>query len=144
MGKAIVTATAEFDATPEAVWAVVGDLRRLPEWLASHDAFLEEPSATAEGVTFRQRVKGLGQSAEVDWKVETVVVPRTLVLAGKGPMNVKVRFSLDVAGTETGSALTYRTEYASMLLNGPLITQVKDGATPVMEQSLGNLRALLG
>jgi uncharacterized protein YndB with AHSA1/START domain len=144
MGRAIVTSTADFEVAPEAVWAVIGDLRRLPEWLDSHDAFLTEPSATREGVTFRHRVTQLDRSAEVDWTVDTVEIPSRLILVGKGPMNVKVRFSLAVEKTPTGSTLTYRTEYSSLLLNGPLITQVENSATTVMEQSLGNLRALLG
>lgn len=144
MGKAIVTATADYDVAPEAVWSVIGDLRRLPEWLASHDAFLTEPSATREGVTFRHRLKQLDQSAEVDWTVDTVEIPRRLILVGKGPMNVKVRFVLTIEKTATGSTLTYRTEYSSLLLNGPLITKVESRATPVMEESLDNVKALLG
>ncbi|MEO5875278.1 MAG: SRPBCC family protein [Streptosporangiaceae bacterium] len=142
MGKAIVTETANFEVAPAAVWAVLGDLRRLPEWLASHDSFPKEPPAAVPGATFAQRVKGLGRSAEVDWRVETVEAPRSLVLSGRGPMNVKVWFSLSVEPAEAGSTVTYRTEYTSLLLSGPLVTQVHEAATPVMRESLRNLAAL--
>lgn len=139
MGKATVTVTKQYEVAPEEVWAVVGDVRRLPEWLASHDSFVTEPGETRPGMEFRQKVQQMGQNAEVKWQVAEVGEPTRLVLDGKGPMQVKVQWKIEVAGTATGSEVSYTTEYQSMLLTGGLVGRLEDGAKTVMTESLRRL-----
>ena len=54
--------TAHVDASPEAVFDLVTDLQRLPEWNRGITEVVEAPSRLEQGVVWKVRVHAMGQS----------------------------------------------------------------------------------
>ena len=89
--------TIEHDAVierpAEAVWAVLEDVRRLPEFSASTVAVRDAPERlTAAGQTFRQEVKVLGRSFDSEWVVNAIEPGRSLTI--EGDVGYGVRYCL--------------------------------------------------
>ena len=76
-----------------AVWAVLEDVRRLPEFSASTVAVRDAPERlTAPGQTFHQEVRLLGRSFDSEWVV-TAIEPG-LSLTIEGDVGYGVRYCL--------------------------------------------------
>jgi uncharacterized protein YndB with AHSA1/START domain len=56
------SATTHIDASPEAVFSVVTDVSRLPEWNRAITEVIEAPASLEPGSEWRVRVHALGQS----------------------------------------------------------------------------------
>jgi hypothetical protein len=89
--------TIEHDAVIErpadAVWAVLEDVRRLPEFSASTVAVRDAPERlTAAGQTFRQEVRVLGRSFDSEWVVDAIDPGRSLTI--EGDVGYGVRYCL--------------------------------------------------
>jgi uncharacterized membrane protein len=89
--------TIEHDAVierpAETVWAVLEDVRRLPEFSASTVAVRDAPERlTAAGQTFRQEVKVLGRSFDSEWVVNAIEPGRSLTI--EGDVGYGVRYCL--------------------------------------------------
>lgn len=77
----------------EAVWAVLEDVRRLPEFSASTVAVRDAPERlTAAGQTFRQEVRVLGRSFDSEWVVGAIEPGRSLTI--EGDVGYGVRYCL--------------------------------------------------
>ena len=73
----------EIERPAEAVWAVLEDVRRLPEFSASTVAVRDAPERlTAPGQTFHQEVKVLGRRFDSEWVVEDLQPGRSLTIEG--------------------------------------------------------------
>jgi uncharacterized membrane protein len=73
----------EIDAPATDVWAVLEDVRRLPELSPSTEAVLDAPDRlSAVGQRFRQVVKLLGRSYESDWSVVAFSARSSLAIQG--------------------------------------------------------------
>jgi hypothetical protein len=89
--------TIEHDAVierpAEAVWAVLEDVRRLPEFSASTVAVRDAPERlTAAGQTFHQEVRLLGRSFDSEWVVDAIEPGRSLTI--EGDVGYGVRYCL--------------------------------------------------
>ncbi len=89
--------TIEHDAVierpAEAVWAVLEDVRRLPEFSASTVAVRDAPERlTAAGETFHQEVRLLGRSFDSEWVVNAIEPGRSLTI--EGDVGYGVRYCL--------------------------------------------------
>ena len=96
-----VTAQAELPASPEEVWEVVMDPRRLGEWVTTHAGLEGEPPARLErGSTFKQRLKVGGPAFTVTWEVVECDRPRRVRWEGEGPggSRAHVRYELEPQG----------------------------------------------
>jgi uncharacterized protein YndB with AHSA1/START domain len=139
-----VTVSTEAAAGPERVWALVVDLPRYAEWMATHDAFTGEvPATLGKGTAYKQRVKLMGMPAEMAWRVTDAEEPARLEVAGDGPMGVKARnlFVIEPAGS--GSQITFEMEFSGSVLAGPMAGMVEKQAGVAAEQSLAKFAALL-
>ena len=85
---------AEIERPAAAVWAVLEDVRRLPEFSASTVAVREAPERlTAPGQTFHQEVKVLGRRFDSEWVVKELEPGRRLTI--EGDVGYGVRYCLE-------------------------------------------------
>jgi uncharacterized membrane protein len=91
---ATIHRSVEIERPRAAVWAVLEDVRRLPEFSPSTDAILDAPDRLTEpGQRFRQVVRQLGRCFESDWHVVDIDPGRLLVI--EGSVGYGVRYRLD-------------------------------------------------
>jgi uncharacterized membrane protein len=83
----------EIERPAAAVWAVLEDVRRLPEFSASTVAVRDAPERlTAPGQTFSQEVKLLGRRFDSEWVVTDLQPGRSLTI--EGDVGYGVRYCL--------------------------------------------------
>ena len=91
----------EIERPAGAVWAVLEDVRRLPEFSHSTVAVREAPERlTAPGQTFHQEVKLLGRSFDSEWVVAAIEPGRSLTI--EGDVGYGVRYCLTESLEELG------------------------------------------
>jgi uncharacterized membrane protein len=91
----------EIDRSAEAVWAVLEDVRRLPEFSVSTVAVRDAPERlTAPGQTFHQEVKLLGRRFDSEWVVTALEPGRSLTI--EGDVGYGVRYCLTESLEELG------------------------------------------
>jgi hypothetical protein len=91
----------EIERPAGAVWAVLEDVRRLPEFSHSTVAVREAPERlTAPGQTFHQEVRLLGRSFDSEWVVTALDPGRSLTI--EGDVGYGVRYCLTESLEELG------------------------------------------
>lgn len=99
-----VRAELELPASPDAVWEIVMDPRRLGEWVTTHQGLEGEPPDRLErGSTFKQRLKVGGPTFTVTWNVVESDPPHGVRWEGEGPggSRAHVEYRLESAGSRT-------------------------------------------
>jgi uncharacterized membrane protein len=136
----------DVNASPEDVFAVLGDLDRLPDWstitIATHDA-PEQP--LSKGDTFRQTLRILGRHLETDWTVTELDRPRHVAYEAKGPVGATLRMAQTVESSSSGSRVSFEVDYelpggAVGGLAAPVIERRNERE---VEHSLHNLKDLV-
>jgi uncharacterized membrane protein len=102
------------------VWALLEDVRRLPEFSKSTVEVLDAPDRlTHAGQRFRQVVRQLGRCFESEWEVLELEAGRRLVIEGSVGFGVTYRLTESVeAVDDTASRMTLEVDYR--LPFGPL------------------------
>jgi uncharacterized protein YndB with AHSA1/START domain len=132
-----VNASADYPAPAEAVWKVLTDFRRYPEWVAFHKGWRAEPPATVEaGATLQENVVILGPPAVVDWQIVAAQEGELLELTGKGATGVEAKlvYRLLPAGDDT--TLSIDLELTGGPVVGPIGDMIQDAAQKLVDQSL--------
>ena len=96
--------TREMKSSPGAIWTMLDDLRRLPEWLA-FAASLENVSSdrAAEGTTYTVKPGGAFEP-KTHWKIVTVEEGRRQVHASEMPMLSGVTSTLELIAPDGAPA----------------------------------------
>lgn len=111
-----VARSAEFDAGPEQVWAVVADARRVPDWFSLAER-TEVLSGAGKGEKRRQHALWGGKRAEIDQQViafepgELIAWKQTAERVDGLPAPKYATssvFHIELAATATGTAVTLR------------------------------------
>ncbi|MEU4560669.1 crotonase/enoyl-CoA hydratase family protein [Actinoplanes sp. NPDC023936] len=98
-------ASAAIPASPEAVFAVLADPARMPDWLVLHTGWAGTPPARiTDGARFAQRAKLMGMATEVRWTASGVREPAAIWLDGTGPMGIVVGLYLSLGSLPSGTA----------------------------------------
>jgi carbon monoxide dehydrogenase subunit G len=138
---ASVTVTADIDATPDQVWAVLANPNTWGDWVEIHQGFAgEAPAEFFPGGAFVQRVRVLNMPADVRWRVVGLQAPVRLELEGAGPMGIGLRAEYGIEKRVSGSTVTGRMEFkgAALTMVGPqLETEVGNS----LRGSLAKLKA---
>ena len=138
---ASVSVTADIDATPEQVWAVLANPSAWGDWVELHQGFAgEAPTEFFPGSAFVQRVRVLNMPADVRWRVVGLQAPVRLELEGAGPMGIALRAEYGIEQRGSGSTVTGRMEFkgAALTMVGPqLETEVGNS----LRGSLAKLKA---
>ena len=93
----------EIERPASAVWAVLEDVRRLPEFSTSTVAVRDAPERlTAPGQTFHQEVQLLGRGFDSEWVVTELEPGRSLTIEGDVGHGVRycLAESLEALGPE--------------------------------------------
>ena len=100
-------------ASPDAVYDVVMDPKRLGDWVTVHKELVHAPDGVLEqGDELAQKLKVAHQSFKVTWKVAVAHRPRDVEWEGQGPMGTKARVSYDLEPRGDGTCFNYVNEYA--------------------------------
>ncbi|MFI5777281.1 SRPBCC family protein [Nocardia sp. NPDC051570] len=135
--------TKKMSATPEALWAVVGNPNTWGEWFSIHERWMEEPPAVlAPGNKLVAKVVMLGMANKFEWNVASVEAPTTLTLTAAGMAGVKVEFTFEIAAAGDGSELSVQGDFEGALIKGALGKAVEKDGLKQLEKSLDALDAL--
>src|SRR5262245_45674697 len=88
---ASVTATVEFPAPPEKVWATMSDPNRYEEWLTIHQGWRGEiPEELSVGIKLTEIVSVMGMANKIEWTVDEYEPPSKVKISGTGMAGVQV------------------------------------------------------
>lgn len=141
---ATATTTTRLQADPAAVWAVITDPARTPDWVSIHLGYLGDvPASFATGTAFGQRVTILGMPADVAWTVTEHEAPVRSVMTGSGPMGISATNTYQLVPADDGTDLTWTMTFSGgmvMAVGGQLQAQV----SAAQRTSLETLRSIVG
>jgi uncharacterized protein YndB with AHSA1/START domain len=109
----LVTTSIEIAATPEQVWDVVLDPRRLADWVTIHRSLGDDtPARLRRGSTFEQTLTLRGAHLHVAWTVEQIDPPRRAEWHGRGPAHshATIVYRLEPTG-DGGTRFTYENSF---------------------------------
>jgi carbon monoxide dehydrogenase subunit G len=138
-----IEATRDLSASPEALWGTVSDLANWDKWFTVHEKWLEEPPATlSEGAKLTAKIVMLGMANKIEWTIESVDAPRSLVLSGTGMAGVKAQFTFTIESAESGSKFTVFGDFEGALIKGALGKAVEKDGVKQLNTTLDQLDAL--
>jgi len=136
------------EASPERVWDVLMDPRRLEDWVSIHQKLKEAPSAPLEqGDELTQCLRLAHKNFDVHWTVKQANAPHKAIWEGRGPLRSKASVEYELSPDGNGSTrFHYVNEFKSP--GGPLggfITGRAFQGTSEREadKTLANLKRLL-
>ncbi|WP_336087401.1 type II toxin-antitoxin system Rv0910 family toxin [Nocardia sp. SSK8] len=134
----------DLQAAPEALYTVVSDPNTWGDWFTIHERWLEEPpTAVTVGSKLVAKIVMLGMANKMEWSVEELDAPNSLVLSGAGMAGVKVRFSFDITeNTSGGTTFKVAGDFEGALIKGALGKAVEKDTGKHLEKSLDQLDAL--
>jgi carbon monoxide dehydrogenase subunit G len=138
---ATVSVTADIDATPEQVWAVLANPNTWGEWVEIHQGFSgEAPAQFFPGGSFVQRVRVVGMPADVRWTVTGLQEPVRLELEGTGPMGIGLRaeYSIEQRGSSSTVSGVMDFKGAAVMMVG---AQLEGEVGASLRSSLAKLKA---
>ena len=138
-----IEATRELAASPEALWETVSDLANWDKWFTVHEKWLEEPPATlSTGAKLTAKIVMLGMANKIEWTIESVDAPRSLVLSGTGMAGVKAQFTFTIDPAESGSKFSVFGDFEGALIKGALGKAVEKDGVKQLNKTLDQLDAL--
>jgi uncharacterized protein YndB with AHSA1/START domain len=138
-----IEATRELSASPEALWGTVSDLANWDKWFTVHEKWLGEPPATLnEGAKLTAKIVMLGMANKIEWAIESVDAPRSLVLSGTGMAGVKAQFTFTIDPADRGSKFTVLGDFEGALIKGALGKAVEKDGVKQLNKTLDQLDAL--
>lgn len=138
-----IEAARELSASPEALWGTVSDLANWDKWFTVHEKWLQEPPATlSEGSKLTAKIVMLGMANKIEWTIESVDSPRSLVLSGSGMAGVKAQFTFTIDPAESGSKFTVFGDFEGALIKGALGKAVEKDGVKQLNKTLDQLDAL--
>lgn len=118
---ATIEHTVEIDRPPAEVWAVLEDVRRLPELSQSTVSVSDAPDRlTGPGDRFRQVVKAVGKRFESEWEVLELEPERRLVIEGSVGYGVTYRLLESLEPVDGGTRTRFGVCIEYRLPFGPL------------------------
>ena len=116
---ATIVQETDIDAPPEVVWALLGDVRRLPEFSPSTERVEDAPPVLDRvGQSYTQVGRLFGKRYRSTWTVEAFDPGRRIRSCGVIAPGVSYSLTQDLAPTASGCHLTITIEYRLPL--GPL------------------------
>lgn len=107
-----VERTIQLAATPEDVYRLVMDPRRLKDWVSIHRRLKDAPKGElAEGARLTQTLKVAGKRFTVRWTVVEDECPTRVVWEGRGPIGTSAKVTYGLAERDGGTSFSYCNEY---------------------------------
>jgi carbon monoxide dehydrogenase subunit G len=138
-----IEASRELSADPDALWGTVTDLANWDKWFTVHEKWLEAPPHTVtEGAQLTAKIVMLGMANKIEWTIEKVDAPRSLVLSGTGMAGVKAKFTFTIDPAENGSKFTVFGDFEGAMIKGALGKAVEKDGAKQLDKTLDQLDAL--
>ncbi|HEX5402548.1 MAG TPA: SRPBCC family protein [Pseudonocardiaceae bacterium] len=138
-----IEATKQLSVTPEALWGTVSDPSTWDKWFTIHDRWMEEPPATlTDGATLVAKIVMLGMANKIEWKVEKVDAPTSLVMSGAGMAGVKCQFAFSVTPSGDGAQFSVAGDFEGAVIKGALGKAVEKDGAKQLDKTLAQLEAL--
>lgn len=137
----LVTRTAHLDVTAESLWAIVSDPSTWADWLSVHDHWHSAPAGFAPGRRMTAQTLMLGIANTVEWTVESVVAPGSLVLTGVGH-DLKLRLAFTITPDDTGVRFTATAEFVGAQLDDNVIAAIERDGIEQLDISMTRVGAL--
>jgi uncharacterized protein YndB with AHSA1/START domain len=104
--------TVELDASPEEVWELIMDPRRLGDWVSAHRDLGELPELPLTGGDrFRQKL-GVGPVRfSVEWEVLEAQAPTLARWRGEGPGGSTAEIVYQLEPSDRGTRFVYENDY---------------------------------
>jgi len=139
-----VTATVEFAAAPEKVWAFMSTPQRFGEWLTIHQDWRGElPEELSVGTKLTEIVSVMGMANKIEWTVQEYAPASSVRICGTGMAGVQVSFTLSVRPTDTGCAARIDAEFTGQLVVGAIGAAVEKSSKKELDASLAKLAELV-
>jgi polyketide cyclase/dehydrase/lipid transport protein len=142
-----VQTSVDLGASPQKVWDVVMDPRRLEAWVTTHQRVSRAPVRLCAGSSFEQTLRLAGKTFDVRWTVIEASEPRYAEWAGNGPYGSRARVRYRLAPLDGNrTCFGYENEFD---LPGGLLGRAASRlvgsarARREAERSLTNLKQLL-
>lgn len=140
-----LTATRQFTASAEEVWALAADPNNFEKWLSLHQKWKGDvPSELTVGTQMTEVISMMGMPNTITWTVDEYDAPRKLAISGTGMAGVKVAISLAATPTDTGSQFDLSCSFEGQMIVGALGKAIEKQGAAELETSLDNFGALLG
>jgi carbon monoxide dehydrogenase subunit G len=138
-----IEASRELSADPEALWGTVSDLANWDKWFTVHEKWLEGPPDTlTEGAKLTAKIVMLGMANKIEWTIEKVDAPKSLVLSGTGMAGVKAKFTFNIEPAAKGSKFTVFGDFEGAMIKGALGKAVEKDGVKQLDKTLDHLDAL--
>ncbi|WIM88337.1 SRPBCC family protein [Candidatus Mycobacterium wuenschmannii] len=138
-----IEATRDFSASQDALWATVSDLANWDKWFTVHEKWLEgPPDSLTEGAKLTAKIVMLGMANKIEWTIEKVDAPRSLVLSGTGMAGVKAKFTFAIDPAESGSNFAVSGDFEGAMIKGALGKAVEKDGAKQLAKTLDQLDAL--
>jgi len=138
-----IEASRELSADPEALWGTITDLANWDKWFTVHEKWLEGPPDTVtEGAKLTAKIVMLGMANKIEWTIDQVDAPRTLVLSGTGMAGVKAKFTFNIEPADKGSKFTVFGDFEGAMIKGALGKAVEKDGVKQLATTLDKLDAL--
>jgi carbon monoxide dehydrogenase subunit G len=138
-----IEATRDLSASPDALWGTVSDLANLDKWFTVHEKWLEElPTTLSAGSKLTAKIVMLGMANKIEWTIDSVDAPRSLVLSGTGMAGVKAQFTFTIEPAESGSNFTVFGDFEGALIKGALGKAVEKDGVKQLDKTLDQLDVL--
>jgi uncharacterized protein YndB with AHSA1/START domain len=142
-----IHASIDIAASPQQVWDVVLDPRRLEKWVTIHRRLGHAPSGTPRrGDEMEQTLSLHGVRFRVRWELETCESPTHAIWIGHGPARSHAETEYRLRADDGGTRFDYRNEFRAPLGPlGALASRAIVGGLPQREAdaSLAKLKALV-
>jgi acetyl-CoA C-acetyltransferase len=133
--------TVAYDASPEAVWAVVTDFAKWPEWLTIlREWTAEPPTELVVGAPLQGAITVMGIPMAVTWSVDAVDVNRFVQVSGTAVLNSKVTLAATIAPNDDGTSLELEIQIDNQMLVGPLADTLMNAVQKDVDASMANFR----
>ncbi|UMB67924.1 type II toxin-antitoxin system Rv0910 family toxin [Mycobacterium paraterrae] len=138
-----IEATRQLSADPDALWATVTDLANWDKWFTVHEKWLEGPPDTVtEGAKLTAKIVMLGMANKIEWTIQQVDEPRSLVLSGTGMAGVKATFTFTIEPATSGSTFAVFGDFEGAMIKGALGKAVEKDGAKQLDKTLDQLDAL--
>jgi uncharacterized protein YndB with AHSA1/START domain len=134
---------ADMPSDPERVFEALTAAERYEHWVTGHEGWPEGIPALERGGSFSQRMKFMRWSTDVEWTIEELQPPSSLVIAGNAPLGVKIRTCYELRGEGGATSLRVTSEFSGGPASGPMRRVITRQAQAAVEESFRRLAALL-
>lgn len=143
---ASVSVTQSLPVGPDAAFAALSDLAGFENWLKIHQSWKGALPAADEitvGTQMTEVVSVMGMANKIEWTVVEANAPTSMAIEGTGMAGVKIRFTLSVAPTGTGSEATIDADFNGTMVVGPIGKAIAKNTEADLTESLAKLAELV-